>query len=188
LRRFVNPDVSRSGLNRSCGAKDGTACADGRCCKKYAPGRGLWALPGGFLEKRERLLQGALRELKEETGLDMAVVDAVHALREVVVFDHPLRSARGRILTHVHWFDLAQTPPAVQGADDAERRAGFPLTDCPQWKRNYSRIISGASAPASHSVFCPLSSVFCPLSSETLSSDHSNPFSLALRSRSRRVM
>lgn len=29
------------------------------------PGKGLWALPGGFLEQRERLLQGAIRELLE---------------------------------------------------------------------------------------------------------------------------
>ncbi|MDR2365018.1 MAG: bifunctional nicotinamide-nucleotide adenylyltransferase/Nudix hydroxylase [Zoogloeaceae bacterium] len=94
--------------------------------RKNAPGRGLWAIPGGFLEKEERLLQGALRELKEETGLDLA--NDVHALRDVAVFDHPLRSPRGRILTHVHWFDLARkTLPAVQGADDAEAARWFPI-------------------------------------------------------------
>ncbi|MBC7501161.1 MAG: adenylyltransferase/cytidyltransferase family protein, partial [Herminiimonas sp.] len=33
------------------------------------PGKGLWALPGGFLDQRERLIQGAVRELIEETRI-----------------------------------------------------------------------------------------------------------------------
>ena len=33
------------------------------------PGKGLWGLPGGFIEKHESLEEAALRELKEETSL-----------------------------------------------------------------------------------------------------------------------
>ncbi len=33
-----------------------------------APGKGLWAAPGGFLEPRDTLWQSCLRELSEETG------------------------------------------------------------------------------------------------------------------------
>ncbi|MDR2031505.1 MAG: NUDIX domain-containing protein [Azoarcus sp.] len=91
-----------------------------------APGKGLWALPGGFLEGRERLLQGAIRELKEETGLDLA--SAGRAPRAVAVFDHPDRSPRGRIITHAHWFDLPLAAlPAVAGADDAAEARWFPV-------------------------------------------------------------
>lgn len=100
--------------------------------RKNAPGRGLWALPGGFLEGRERLCQGALRELKEETGLDVPDTGILHALREVAVFDHPDRSARGRILTHAHWFDLPPPAlPAVHGADDAAEARWFPIGELP---------------------------------------------------------
>jgi bifunctional NMN adenylyltransferase/nudix hydrolase len=92
------------------------------------PGQGLWAVPGGFLEGRERLLFGARRELKEETGLD--VPDT--ALRAVAVFDHPDRSLRARVITHAHWFDLGlETPPPVQGADDAAGARWFPISDLP---------------------------------------------------------
>ncbi|MDX8399035.1 MAG: NUDIX domain-containing protein, partial [Gallionellaceae bacterium] len=83
-------------------------------------GHGLWALPGGFLEPRERLLQGAIRELKEETGLALLDTTMQESLKQVAVFDHADRSSRGRTITHVHWFDLGETRlPMVAGADDA---------------------------------------------------------------------
>lgn len=92
------------------------------------PGKGLWAVPGGFLEGRERLLQGAIRELKEETGLTVTEDELRDSLREVLVFDHPDRSQRGRIITHAHWFDLSLASlPIVAGADDAAEACWFPI-------------------------------------------------------------
>lgn len=84
------------------------------------PGKGLWALPGGFLDQRERLLDGAIRELHEETKLATLASTLAAALVDVKVFDHPDRSLRGRTITHAHFFDLkTDTLPDVQGADDA---------------------------------------------------------------------
>ena len=86
----------------------------------HAPGKGLLALPGGFLEPRDTLWQSCLRELQEEThcALDEPALRA--ALQSVTVFDHPDRSQRGRTITHVHYFDLKQsTKPAVRADDDA---------------------------------------------------------------------
>ena len=37
--------------------------------RAFEPAKGCWSLPGGFLELRETLEEGALRELKEETNL-----------------------------------------------------------------------------------------------------------------------
>lgn len=89
----------------------------------HAPGRDLWALPGGFLEGSERLLAAAIRELREETRLGCSTSELRAALRGVAVFDHPQRSQRGRTITHVHYFalPLADTPPPVEGGDDARR-------------------------------------------------------------------
>jgi bifunctional NMN adenylyltransferase/nudix hydrolase len=100
--------------------------------RKHPPGKGLWAIPGGFLEGRERLLQGAIRELKEETGLAIKDVELVEALRTAAVFDHPDRSQRGRVITHAHWFDLPLPAlPIVAGADDAAEARWFPIAELP---------------------------------------------------------
>jgi len=90
------------------------------------PGLGLLALPGGFLDPGESLLAAARRELAEETGLDLNAALQATAVR---VFDHPLRSRRGRTITHVFAFDLSAwpAPPQVAGGDDARDARWFSL-------------------------------------------------------------
>lgn len=97
--------------------------------RAHAPGKGLWALPGGFLDGRERVLQGAIRELREETGFALLDSTLENALQGVAVFDHPDRSLRGRTITHAHYFDLGDVrPPAVAGADDAAQARWLPVS------------------------------------------------------------
>lgn len=57
------------------------------------PGKGKWALPGGFLETGETWQQGACREVLEETGFDLPVseIELVYALsaaqtRQLILF------------------------------------------------------------------------------------------------------
>ncbi len=96
-----------------------------------APGKGLWALPGGFLDGSELLLTGALRELAEETTIACPEAQLRAAFRSVAVFNHPQRSQRGRTLTHAHHFALTSESgslPAVEGADDAQAARWFPVS------------------------------------------------------------
>ena len=94
------------------------------------PGKGLWALPGGFVEQGERLLAGAMRELHEETSIAMLDSSLAAALVAVQVFDHPDRSQRGRTITHVHHFDLrSDFLPEVQAADDAALARWVPFAE-----------------------------------------------------------
>ncbi|UXY15757.1 bifunctional nicotinamide-nucleotide adenylyltransferase/Nudix hydroxylase [Chitiniphilus purpureus] len=98
--------------------------------RKHMPGQGLWALPGGFLDGRERLLQGAIRELREETGLALFDSTLHAALRGVAVFDHPDRSLRGRTITHAHHFGIAmERLPEVAGSDDAADARWVPIAE-----------------------------------------------------------
>lgn len=92
------------------------------------PGKGQWAVPGGFVEQRERLLQSAMRELAEETQLGVPAATLEAALDAVRVFDHPGRSQRGRTITHAHYFKLnLATLPAAQAADDAAELRWVPV-------------------------------------------------------------
>jgi bifunctional NMN adenylyltransferase/nudix hydrolase len=93
-----------------------------------SPGKGLFAVPGGFIEQRETVYQSALRELEEETHMRLLESDMRHALKSVHVFDHPDRSLRGRVITHAHYFDLgSRSLPEVQAADDAASADWVPI-------------------------------------------------------------
>ena len=89
------------------------------------PGHGLLALPGGFLNPDEKLHAACLRELEEETGLQLTP-DAISA---VFTADKPDRSAIGRVITQLHIIRLDGEPPAVKGMDDAAAAFWLPLTE-----------------------------------------------------------
>lgn len=93
------------------------------------PGRGLLALPGGFIDEAETAFDAALRELREETGLDLAEPVLRGAFAGKELFDDPHRSTRGRTFTTAFRFDLPpQTRlPEVRGADDAAAALWLPL-------------------------------------------------------------
>ena len=80
-----------------------------------APGRGLWAVPGGSLELGETLQQGAEREILEETGITIRAREPIYA------FDFFERDPDGRIRFHFVIVDLAADyiRGDVKGADDA---------------------------------------------------------------------
>lgn len=94
------------------------------------PGKGLIALPGGFLQQDERILDGCLRELKEETGIKLPVDELRKRIIEQEVFDHPDRSLRGRTITYAFCLNLgAGSLPKVKGSDDADKAWWMPLRE-----------------------------------------------------------
>jgi bifunctional NMN adenylyltransferase/nudix hydrolase len=85
------------------------------------PGKNLFALPGGFLNPGEYIKDCAIRELKEETKIDVARPILENSLKKVKVFDDPLRDERGRTITHAHVFELnLKDLPEVKADDDAK--------------------------------------------------------------------
>lgn len=93
-----------------------------------APGQGLYALPGGFIEQRETAYQSALRELREETSMSLFDSTMKLTLKASGVFDHPDRSQRGRTITHAFYFDLGDRElPEVRAGDDAARVEWMPI-------------------------------------------------------------
>lgn len=94
------------------------------------PGKGLWALPGGFLNQEETMLDGAIRELKEETKIKVPPQILKDRVKESKTFDAPNRSQRGRTITQAFFIDLGVGElPKVKGSDDAEKAFWVPLNE-----------------------------------------------------------
>ena len=100
------------------------------------PGKGLWALPGGFLNQEETMLDGAIRELKEETKIKVPVPVLKGSIKASKTFDAPNRSVRGRTITQAFYIDLgmADELPKVKGSDDAAKAFWVPFKDVKQEK------------------------------------------------------
>lgn len=97
------------------------------------PGKGLWALPGGFLNQEETMLDGAIRELKEETKIKVPVPVLKGSIKRSKTFDAPNRSARGRTITQAFFIDLGMGDlPKVKGSDDAEKAKWIPIANLKQ--------------------------------------------------------
>jgi bifunctional NMN adenylyltransferase/nudix hydrolase len=75
------------------------------------PGIGLWALPGGFLEQDEKLVDGCVRELIEETKIELSKAQLYGSIKSREIFDHPDRSLRGRTITTAFLFKLDDSKP-----------------------------------------------------------------------------
>lgn len=99
--------------------------------RKASPGKGLWALPGGFIQPNETALDGMIRELREETRLKVPTPVLKGSIKKEMVFDAPGRSLRGRTITYAFYMQLdnATKLPAVRGSDDAAEARWFKISE-----------------------------------------------------------
>jgi ADP-ribose pyrophosphatase YjhB (NUDIX family) len=77
--------------------------------RKNEPGKGKWSIPGGLVELGENAEQTVIREVKEETGLDVGKpeqIDVVDSITEdengrieyhFVIIDYFVKLAGGRL-------------------------------------------------------------------------------------------
>lgn len=126
--------------------------------RKDPPYRGALAIPGGFLNPNERILDGCIRELKEETQIEDSkgkippkILESFIVNRKV--YDDPERSARGRIVTHAFKFEFPNRVDGlykVKGDDDAEfaRWYSFSELQPDMFMEDHAAIISDLTGVA----------------------------------------
>lgn len=101
------------------------------------PFAGDWALPGGFVDEGETVVEAAPRELGEETGLQ------VGPLEMLGVYDTPGRDPRGWTVSVVY---LARVPARVEvkGGDDASDARWFAVDELPELAFDHAVIVADA--------------------------------------------
>ena len=82
-----------------------------------------WAIPGGFVDYGESLESAAVREAKEETGLDVTLTGQLGA------YSDPNRDPRGHTIAYVFTATAVGQP---RGMDDAARADVFTQGTLPQ--------------------------------------------------------
>lgn len=91
--------------------------------RRWAPAEGAWCLPAGFMEYGETPEHCAVRELKEETGLDgrLTGLFGVYA-----GFDDP------RVRAVLILYTAEREGGRLEPGDDATEAGWFPLDDLPE--------------------------------------------------------
>ena len=101
------------------------------------PYKGSWAFPGGFMNMDETTEQCAIRELEEETGLQVTDLHQIGAYSKVD------RDPRGRTIT-IAYLAIVDAPIAVTGQDDAAKAQWFPIDNLPPLAFDHEEIMQDA--------------------------------------------
>jgi 8-oxo-dGTP diphosphatase len=91
-----------------------------------------WALPGGFVDVGESLPAAARREAKEETSLDIDLVEQFFA------YSDPRRDDRGHTVSTVF---IARASGQPRAADDAKNVRVFSLAELPPLAFDHAQIL-----------------------------------------------
>ncbi len=104
------------------------------------PFKDKWALPGGFVDENEPLLNAALRELKEETNIDKIELEQLHS------FGNPGRDPRGHCISVVFWGWMDNQSNQPKAGDDAKSLQWFNTEILPSLAFDHKEIIDLAVA------------------------------------------
>ena len=110
------------------------------------PFKGAWALPGGFLQETETLDQCAARELREETGVDGAHLEAF------ATFSDPKRDPRYRVVTAAYFALVPAADHALQSGSDADDAKWYSMAKLPKLAFDHNEIILAARQAPSSSI------------------------------------
>ncbi len=99
------------------------------------PFRGMYALPGGFVDYGEDIRTAIDREIQEETGLTGL------PFSQFRTFGHPDRDPRGHTVSVVYVAVIVGEAPEVEGGDDAASAAWFPADKLPKLAFDHAQIM-----------------------------------------------
>lgn len=102
------------------------------------PFQGQWALPGGFVRVDETLEECALRELREETGIEQVFLEQLYTLGELN------RDPRERVVTVAYYALVNLNEHRIRATTDARKAAWFSASDLPKLAFDHDTIVETA--------------------------------------------
>lgn len=105
--------------------------------RKNPPYEDMFALPGGFVEVGETVEEAAVREAKEETGLDIQLIKLLG------VYSDPSRDPRGHTVSVCY---LATGSGTLKADSDAKEIELFPMNEIPRLAFDHNEIIEKAKS------------------------------------------
>ena len=111
--------------------------------RKFAPGKGTWALAGGFVNGNETFEDCAVRELFEETGVRVAENVIRNSIKEYKTFDNPNRNQGIPRMTNAYFAEIEPDYvgngkfaklPKFKASDDAVNARWVPLAEVKEMK------------------------------------------------------
>jgi 8-oxo-dGTP diphosphatase len=106
--------------------------------RKHDPFEGMWAIPGGFVDMDEPLDAAARRELREETGVEVAELEQLHT------FGDPGRDPRGRVIAVAYLARVKAGDVNPAAADDAAAVGWHRLDRLPPLAFDHDQILACA--------------------------------------------
>ncbi len=103
--------------------------------RKKDPFKGMYALPGGFVEDNEKVEDTASRELYEETGVKNIF------LKKFDVYSEPGRDPRGRVVTVAFIALISSDKIKLKSKDDAESADWFSVYELPKLGFDHNKVI-----------------------------------------------
>lgn len=110
------------------------------------PFKDSWAIPGGFIKMDEDLIEGARRELAEETG----VRDV--ALEQMGAYGKPDRDPRERVITIAFMALVPSDQMVLAASTDAADARWFDMDDLPPLAFDHDKILADGRERLAHMV------------------------------------
>lgn len=103
--------------------------------RKNPPYKDMFALPGGFVDIGETIEQATIREAKEETGLDIDIINLIG------VYSDPKRDPRSHTVSICF---IAKGKGNLSVGSDADDIGLFSLSNLPELAFDHDKIIKDA--------------------------------------------
>lgn len=107
--------------------------------QKYGKYKDTWSLPGGFVLNEEGLKQAAIRELREESGVNVKDLEQLYTFGDDIHRDH-----RYRVISVAYFGTVKPSSMKLNATTDAKDAKWFPINEIANLPYDHKDILQAA--------------------------------------------